>query len=268
MKAYKNILTVVAGLIISIGVSASNIIRTDAPIREGNSWSLGEPTVTEWALVGDMYDCRSQSPLSSTVPKGLKFTQTYSGCKQDQQRSVQKNQVNRHTGEIRAFGAPYDEVQSLTDRSGSREIPGTMVATSYTAEIVAGTLDLGPTSRGVGYRRQLGGVYTFGTSMTPFGAIPVATNFVLYAGVYSLTVIAGQEDVRGMGNIDTTAPRIFLSAFSRADLISDDGSVVFSYTLDNLNCSQGYCMKVVTISQADFNKWYAAPGLVKTVHLH
>lgn len=252
-----------------MGVSANNIIRTDAPIREGSAWSLAEPTVTEWALVGDLYDCVSQNPLSSTVPKGLQFTQAYTGCKQDQQRSVQNNEVNRRTGEIRTVGAPYDEVQSLTGRTGSRKIEGTMSVTSFTADIVAGTISVGANSGGVGYRRQQGGVYSFGSSMTAFGSMPVATNFVLYGGQYSLSVIAGQENVQGLGNPEVTAAaRIFLSAFTRADLLSGDGTVVFSYALANPSCAPGYCMSGATVTKAEFDKWYAAPGIVKKVHLY
>ena len=249
----------------SINAHASeNIIRILAPISGSAEWALSESTVSVWANTGGLYDCGTQAPLASSIPTGLTFTQTFSGCSQDQERSIQKNRVNRHTGELQAYGSPATERQVLKDQQGSAQLVGTRNVETFNADIVAGILD---GNRAVGYRRQIGGVYSFGTSMTGNGSLPVTAGFVYYAGAYGLAVIAGTENLGAADWLDTTEANYFLSSYTRVNLLSSDGVVQFSYALRAITCQRGYCARDAIITPAEFSRWYAQPSLVTRVQL-
>lgn len=132
----------------------------------------------------------------------------------------------------------------------------------FVASIVAGTYS----NVGVGYRRQLNGSYSFGTSMTGFGSIPVSTGFTYYDGQYDVVTVVGvEQSSEAIGNAPA---KELLDRFTKVDLLGGDGSVVFSYTFRPIFCrSTGYCSKSSAIPKSDFDKWFAKPSLITQVRL-
>lgn len=231
-----------------------------------SEWSPTSPTVSAWVNSGAPYECSGKTPLESEIAKGVSFTQTLSGCKQLQTNTTQANEKSSVTGAIRPVGNAVAGQQVLTNQAGTQTAIGTMESAGFTASIVSGALDQGAT-KGVGYRRQQNGVYSFGTSMTGFGSLPVTAGMTLYLGSYGMTVVSGTENVSAPDYADVTAARNFLSPYTRVKLLSSDGTVAFIFTLGEIGCQRGYCQRGVGISVEEFNKWFSNPGLVTQVQL-
>jgi Leu/Phe-tRNA-protein transferase len=63
-------------------------------------WQATDTRYDEWVDKGDYYSCTNWSPSTSTIGKGIAFTQTATNCKQDQTRTAYPQQEDSRTGII------------------------------------------------------------------------------------------------------------------------------------------------------------------------
>ena len=136
-KTMKNIIYL-GIIILSFSVNADYIIKYQAPEpsaikfvdQQGNevdrNWTEIESIYSDWVNDGLPYDCMNWSPSADTVNYGDVFTQNSSDCKLDQTRTIQRQESQNSTGEIRNKGSLITERTTLTAKSHSREQTGTM----------------------------------------------------------------------------------------------------------------------------------------------
>lgn len=122
MKLSAQILLVFSMLIVG-SAQADNVIRSQAPIAEGNPWQAEDPVLGTWVNSGSPTGC-TLSPLASSIETGVSFTQRASGCTQTQTRTVTQIEKNRKTGETRITGQKTI-TQQLTDYAYSMTAYGT-----------------------------------------------------------------------------------------------------------------------------------------------
>lgn len=88
-------------------IYASNIIRTSAPIQQGESWSDGPKVLGAWITTDRQ--CSAWSPSTSTPE--IPFSQGQS-CDWSQVRTVQETQISS-SGQTRPKGDPSSEEQTI-----------------------------------------------------------------------------------------------------------------------------------------------------------
>ena len=93
--------------------SGQNIIRMNAPILYAGSWAPTAPAYGDWVNVGAARSCSTWAPAVNTVLQGTSFTQSNS-CLQNQERTVQDQELNQRTQETRAVGLSYKEQKTAT----------------------------------------------------------------------------------------------------------------------------------------------------------
>lgn len=84
-----------------------------------------DPLISEWSNVADPYGCTNYSPSVADTSYAVKFTQTATDCKVDQERTVQNRQISSITQAVSNVGEPITEKQTLKDQSSNREATGT-----------------------------------------------------------------------------------------------------------------------------------------------
>ncbi|BBV96181.1 hypothetical protein [Pseudomonas monteilii] len=105
------------------------------------NWQPAEPIYSEWVNVGDVSGCSNWTPDASTVEGGLSFTQSATGCSQNQTRSIQEREQETTTLAYRSIGEPTIETRKQENLTISRVALGTMTCWSSTTEyaLVIGT---------------------------------------------------------------------------------------------------------------------------------
>lgn len=106
--------------------NADNIMRTTAPI---NLVALvdAEPLVGDWLQVGSARNCSAWTPLASSYPSDVSFTQS-ALCDIDQQRQVQDRKYKPRTQEYVNVGVPRIEERVLASQLKTQLAVGTGVA--------------------------------------------------------------------------------------------------------------------------------------------
>lgn len=109
----------------------------DVAIKDFGQWIASEPIYTSWINKGSPYDCTSASPLENTMPVGISYTKTFSGCHQLQERSVTTSEKHSVTGAIRNQ-TTNTESNVLTDASYTASSIGTKVVKECISSNVGG----------------------------------------------------------------------------------------------------------------------------------
>lgn len=120
-----------------LGISISSVIHADYQVKykmdanivfNGEIWKETTPkALTNWINKGVISSCSNWAPSETTVLEGTTFEQTATDCKQEQVRTVQKQEIN-NKNELRDVGQPYEESQYLTSTSKRNKV-GTKVIT-------------------------------------------------------------------------------------------------------------------------------------------
>ena len=105
---------------------ADNIVRITAPIYP-TALVDAEPLVGDWVQVGSPRNCSAWTPLASSYPTGVSFTQS-ALCDIDQQRQVQDRKYKSSTHEYVNMGAPRIEDRVLASQAVTQLAQGTGVA--------------------------------------------------------------------------------------------------------------------------------------------
>lgn len=87
------------------------------------NWAATDTQYGEWQDIGTPYGCSNWSPSTSTIGKGVTFTQTANNCNQDQTRWSQDYLKNNVTGEVQKNGTQHEENRTI-QASDSREATG------------------------------------------------------------------------------------------------------------------------------------------------
>ena len=116
-------------------------ITPKTPSLPVENWQPAEPLYSEWVNVGDVSGCSNWTPDASTVEGGLSFTQSATGCSQNQTRSIQEREQETTTLAYRSIGEPTIETRKQENLTISRVALGTMTCWSSTTEysLVIGT---------------------------------------------------------------------------------------------------------------------------------
>lgn len=137
------------------------------------TWQYLPPVYGAWTN-GSLTNCTTKTPLENTIDSGTPFTQTVSGCKQVQTRTVRIDQISSK-GTTKQ-GITTNENQTLSNVSGTIQSVGTKVgpvcsisqsgSVSRWQEISYLTTD----ARVFGYR-----IYADGVSLSSTGVISPPT---------------------------------------------------------------------------------------------
>ncbi|MEG1350512.1 MAG: hypothetical protein RSD49_21015, partial [Hafnia sp.] len=130
----------IIALAASLPVNAE--FRYNYSLMPGNvpgNWNPIEAQFGSWKNVGSVYDCSNWSPSTSSQGKGLKFTQSATDCRQNQERWGQNYIKNNINGSIEKDGPEFTENRIVTasnkrDAIGILEnwLPTTPTYTSWT----------------------------------------------------------------------------------------------------------------------------------------
>lgn len=89
------------------------------------TWQDLPPVYGTWTNSGSLTNCTTKTPLENTIASGTPFTQTVSGCKQVQTRTVRIDQISSK-GTTKQ-GTTTNENQTLSNVSGTIQSVGTKV---------------------------------------------------------------------------------------------------------------------------------------------
>ena len=89
------------------------------------SWEKTDTQYGPWENVGEPYGCSNWSPSTSTIGKGISFTQSATDCNQDQSRWAIDYEINTANGDIRPVGELYLE-NRIESSSSERDAVGTL----------------------------------------------------------------------------------------------------------------------------------------------
>lgn len=253
--------------------AGENIIRLSAPVNfiapapAPEAWLEHDPLISEWVASGDLYGCASKNPLASTISSRLSYQQTYSGCTQDESRSVQPQVIGEVSHEIKPAGPSTTEYRSSGNLSGQRMVMGT-----YAQETIDYAFSGAATSGlGAGYYRQNGGGYNFGTSMqkTANGHTMLAA-VIYYSGSYSLQVLgttgAGLNAVDAT-KFDTSQIQPYLAPYRGVRFIKNDGTILVEHLLPKTSDTRNYYGKTATISASEYAVIYNNIGHISSIRL-
>lgn len=93
--------------------SGSINFKESKPALPPEKWQLVESVYSNWSDKGDVYGC-IRNPEAATILKDVQFTQTVSGCKQDQVRTIQKREQETTTLVYRNVDDPVSEIKTNT----------------------------------------------------------------------------------------------------------------------------------------------------------
>lgn len=156
--------------------------ETPDPIEE---WLAASPSYTSWINDGSSYGCSGWTPDPSTVTSGDTFTQTGSGCSQNQTRSKQEREQEKTTLVYRNVGSPVTESNTLTGLTDTRSAIGTKPAIECAPYARAGFSD------SFYIREDPDGMYyvKFGDQNPAGNIYPLSANGYTYTkGVFKETV--------------------------------------------------------------------------------
>lgn len=267
----KSVFAIILLALSGTAAAADNIIRTSAPIQfvEPNSsekWIDYTPLVSEWTVSRDMYGCTSISPDAALYGPHSTLTQTFSGCSQDESRTIQNQQINESGDVIRPIGTATVETRTVASQTGTRQTQGTLLVENTRYAISPGRVS----GLGAGYHKQNGGGYNYGTSMqkTTSGH-QMFFSATYYDGNYTLNVFVATTaslNISGADyNVDSISP--FIRPYRGVRLLKSNGDVlvehVFKWEIDRLN----YFDKLLPITAAEYSYIYNNISLVTAIEL-
>jgi len=126
-----------------------------------NGWETAETLYTEWENTGDAGNCQSWTPDRITYEMNHPFIQNGTDCKQQQVRTAQRQETLN--GELRPLGAPYEEIQTISVPTATRDTTGTF---RYTWVDYAARQGLSSNWNALAWRNK-------GLTYTPNGPYPV-----------------------------------------------------------------------------------------------
>lgn len=247
--------------------SADNIIRVHAPIAlKQEQWIDHEQSISEWAPVGDLYGCAQISPRADLYGFNQTITQTFSGCNQDESRTIQATEKNVVTGEVRPKGQPVTETRTLSGKTGTRETQGTLHLEPSRYAITPGSNP----SYGAGYMRQNGGVYNFGTSMQKTASgHQMFFSVITYHGSMTISVRVATTSALNISGAkaDVSALSPFIKPYSKVRLIMNNGEVLSEFELPEENESLNFYMRYSPLTLTEYNFLYSNMNNVVAVEL-
>lgn len=104
-----------------------NGLTGSKPFEPAETWKDLPPVYGTWTNKGAATNCTTKTPLENTVALGTSFTQTLSGCMQQQTRTVRIDQISSK-GTTKT-GVATNENQTLSNYSytaiaiGTKEVP-------------------------------------------------------------------------------------------------------------------------------------------------
>lgn len=126
--------------LVILGLSVSNITHAEYSIQykldknivfKGETWNPSTlKEIKGWSNKGSVDSCTNWSPSESTVLEGTKFEQTATDCKQEQIRTVQKQEIN-NKNELRDVGQPYEESQLISVTSKRNKVGIKVITCSF-----------------------------------------------------------------------------------------------------------------------------------------
>lgn len=265
--------------LLSAPIMAENIIRTPAPIVKSSSaietkpeepageWIVDTPVYSPWEVSGDFYGCTSAIPAASGLSVNVSFTQTYSGCKQDQIRTVQARVKNSLSGEIKNSGDPTSETQTIAGLSGTRTTQGTNSSGVMTYTISPGR----SSGLGAGYYKQNSGGYNFGATMQKTeNGYQTYFAVIYYNGLYSVQF--GASTGSGINAVDNTkfdsspfSP--YVSPYNGIRLLKSDNTVLYEFSLGKTSDIRNYYIKSSSITAQQYNSVYSNISQVAKIQL-
>jgi hypothetical protein len=144
----------------------NNISFKNKPLAQ---WLASTPTYSEWAYVGDYFNCQSALPTADSQPDGVSFTQTLSECTKIRSRTVQEREQNNQTHEYRNVGIPVEETENEEHLTYTKQLTGTKVSFSFTFSAGKSSAVGGDTIVGL-YARTNAGISLGSTVLNENGA--------------------------------------------------------------------------------------------------
>lgn len=108
----------------------TNLIKT--LFFKGETWKETTPKeISGWKNKGSISSCTNWSPSENTVLEGTQFEQKATDCKQEQVRTIQKQEIN-NKNELRDVGQPYEESQLISATSKRNKVGIKVITCSFT----------------------------------------------------------------------------------------------------------------------------------------
>ena len=143
----------IALLVALAGVNAAhaeNIIRMSAPVVQGSPWQTYQSLYSDWVNQGESEHCTGVAPSENTIEIGMSFTQTVSGCSQNQVQQVTTQEINKKTQEIRPTGTT-EKTRLLENYSYTRTAMGLDVVWESAPPAYSGWTNVGASTGCTGY---------------------------------------------------------------------------------------------------------------------
>jgi hypothetical protein len=257
----------------SMPLQAENVIRVAAPVAKASptqpteQWIPDAPIYSEWVNSGDFYDCTSMTPDAADISVNASFIQSFSGCSQDQERTVQATVKSSLTGEIKNSGAPVVEYQTLLTQSGTRTTQGKNNTGVMTYAITPGKAS----GLGAGYYKQNGGGYNFGTAMQKTSnGYQTYFAVIYYGGSYTVQFAASTGAALNASNntkYDSSPFSSYIQPYKGVRLLASDNTVLYEFNFQSISDIRNYYIKYANITAAQYNAVYANIGQVAKVQL-
>lgn len=268
----KSVFSIILLALSCTAATADNIIRTSAPIQfvEPNSsekWIDYSPLVSEWTVSRDMYGCTSISPDAALYGPHSTVTQTFSGCSQDESRTIQNQQINESGDVIRPIGTATVETRTVASQTGTRQTQGTLLVEN-TRYAIAPAQSPG---LGAGYYRQSApGVYNFGSSMQKTSSgNQMFFAIIQYQGAYAISAAVSLNASMGTsgGKQDVSAISPFLRPYKGMRLLNSSNAILKEYVFKDEDSSLNYFRVSTSITPAEYTSAYNIMPQVTAIEL-
>jgi hypothetical protein len=265
-------------MLLSFGIHAENIIRTQAPVVFSSKGDTTHPEEGIWSVTGvetspwviSSSSCNAWAPDVDAIQNGVSFSQTGSDCSQVESRTLTDVLTNSVTGETKLSAISQQEDRTVTINSLSRSALGTALAFN-SGLITAGRASTSSDSMVGLYARTNTGIDIGSNITNEYGG-----RVLFYAYKYGTSTCQLRMAVTGpngwqpgAGAASTNAKK-FLDRYSTVTMRDASGNSLLTATLASLSgnpasATEGGLMRAGNVSCSAITNLYNSPTMIKSV---